>query len=94
MIGSIFITVVMPQTECQDLLLDLFKCSLMITAHADVFLGLLIFLSWHMNSAIIMVCKATGYESCISLVGLNLFLSLRLQHCRRCKNDTLDTMRG
>ena len=64
-----------PQAECEDLLFDLLKSQLVIAAHPNIFLDLLILIGRYMNRSIIMMSKTTGQKGCITLVRFNRFSS-------------------
>ena len=83
---------VVSQAERQYLLLNLLESQLMVIPHAKILLGLLILLSWDMNRRIIMVSQTSCDKGSVTLVSLNLLLTLLHEHCCWGKNNTLHAM--
>ena len=60
MIIAIWIPMIMPEAEGEDLLFDLLQRQFVVIPHPDVFLGFLIFGGWNMDSAVVMMGQALG----------------------------------
>ena len=86
------ISIVVAQTESEDLLLYLFQCEFVILPHSDILLDLLILLRRDMYRAVITMSQTPCNQSGITLIRFHSFLTSWFWHCRRGKNHTFHVM--
>ena len=88
------IPVIMPKTECQDLLLDFFECKLMIIPHAEEFFYFLVRCGRNMYRTIVVLGKASAYDFSVTLIRLDSLFATSFQHRGRSKDLAVDMVIG
>ena len=88
------VSVIVTQTECYDLLLDLLQSKFVVISHADVFFDLFIDICRNMDWTVVFMSKAPCDQHRIPFVCFDLLLTLLFQHGSGSKNNTIHVVLG
>ena len=80
------VPVVMPETECQNLLFDLLKCEFVIITHTEELFNSLVRCCRNVYRTVVVLGETFTYDLSITLICLDPFPAALLKHCCRCED--------